>query len=467
MDTNDFAIIKEKEAYRLYNNTIQPLYAIIKIIDCEGNEQDVVNYNINGNDNVLFTPEKDGDYVITGTPVNSPTRVIYLSHYYLLQTTFIKSVEALLCNCTTQKNCKTLQESSCIDAQNTVINALFTLGFQKTLNPSKDNTNALFEAYMLYFYRHHCSLMPLFCTKEVDIKLKNYSTYNNAIVKKMIAIMYLVLYFYEKEISNPQLEYIEYINTKFNTLTINDCILKTGIDITIVDNIFSEVYYKDYESPVICDLFTFISLTPYFELDFNFKLNEVINGVYHTIRLKNNTSKVQSFFNHLMYKDNDFKITAIAITDCNVKEVQPGEEFDVNLVFSGKKTILSFISPSYVLDGSVIGKYNITFADSVGTINTPPVITDFVKTSGNRTPITFTPADFDAHFTDADGHILGAIALTGNVNGFTFNDVPYQSNLKITRDNINKLVYTPINSDTAYSVAIEWIAFDELGLQNQ
>ena len=119
-----------------------------------------------------------------------------------------------------------------------------------------------------------------------------------------------------------------------------------------------------------------------------------------------------------------------------------------------------------MLDGTLLGKYSILFKESIDVINTPPVITNINKTINNRNAYSFTIKDFETHFIDADGDTLKSIILVGDTSRYTLNGIPYVAGTTIDRNNIENLVYTPLDTDTEYEVLVYWIGIDSRNAQS-
>ena len=75
--------------------------------------------------------------------------------------------------------------------------------------------------------------------------------------------------------------------------------------------------------------------------------------------------------------------------------------------------------------------------------------------------------DFENNFTDVDGDTLDKIVLIGDTSRFTLDGIPYQSGTIITKANITKLKYTPLDTDTNYDILLQWKAYDNRGLSSE
>ena len=282
-----------------------------------------------------------------------------------------------------------------------------------------------------------------------------------------MSIYYLCLYLYEKEITNKEKEYITYLDNKYNYKVLKACILKAEIDILLVENLFSEIYYDACGAPEpVCDLSCFQPTIAAVDKLYDFAINEQLDGIYDTVILKNTCGTPQYFMNRTIYRDDTFSVRAKSQSSTNPTEVQPGEEILVNIVFKGTKSEYSLLNIPFNYEGTLVNTYKIRFLPPVEDVNTPPIITDIVKLVDNRTTYQFSIADFEAHFTDVDGDTMDKIVLVGDTSRYTLDDLPYASGTPISRININKLKYTPLDTDNYYEVLLSWKAYDDRGAES-
>ena len=462
----EFKVIKEKEQYRLYNNGEFSLFITIVLKGCNQEEVPVLTANIESHANFLFTPEKDGEYIVSYSLLDVEEQII-ISHYPSLISSVVSGLNDLLCNCHSSINCLSKNQVIALKTQNVFNDIMLLFGLTRSIVYCESNYNVLYEALYnsLSFYK--CNLFSLYCEKELDLKIQGNSPYNNEITKKVISIIFLILYFYEKEITNPDIEFIKYLDEKYNIVELKNCILKQEIDILEIEHQFSSVYFNKCLDVPSCDLNAFEAVTSYFEKSFTFNIGETINGIYDTVILKNVSNKQQYFFNFSLYRDNDFAVMLKAVSSINPTIVAPGEQIEVTTSFIGKKSAYLVLPISYMLDGTLLGKYTILFKESIDVVNTPPVITPISKVVDNRTPYTFTIEDFENNFVDADNDTLDKVILIGDTSRFTLNGVPYVAGTIINRDNIENLVYTPLSTDTEYEIVVYWIGIDSRGAQSE
>ena len=461
----NFKIIKEKEQYKLYNNETTSIYISIVLKGCNEETSSILTANIEANSVFIFTPEKDGEYIVIYSLLDVEEQII-ISHYPSFISSVVSGLNDLLCNCHISINCLSKNQVIALKTQNVFNDIMLLFGLTRSIVYCESNYNALYEALYnsLSFYK--CNLFSLYCAKELDLKIQGNSPYNNEITKKVISIIFLILYFYEKEITNPDIEFIKYLDEKYNIVELKNCILKQEIDILEIEHQFSSVYFNKCLDVPSCDLNAFEAVTSYFEKSFTFNIRETINGIYDTVILKNVSNKQQYFFNFSLYRDNDFAVMLKAVSSINPTIVAPGEQIEVTTSFIGKKSAYLVLPISYMLDGVLLGKYSILFKESIDVVNTPPVITNINKTINNRNAYSFTIEDFETHFIDADGDTLKSIILVGDTSRYTLNGIPYVAGTIIDRNNIENLVYTPLDTDTEYEVLVYWIGIDSRNAQS-
>lgn len=472
-------VVKQKEEYVLYNVHTSPLVYSIISKSCNGTSVVDANGNLPVGSSVLFTPTKDGDYIIQYSYVDAQlvehNNEFIISHYPALIKSFVANITKLLgdCGCSDgiadkTSDCTSPEAKRCLESQNIYGESLLVFGFINTLASCKDNYNVLFEAYKDAIDLYKCDIYNEFCAKEINMRIAGHSEYSEKLIKKVIAILYLLLYFYEKEITKEEPQYIDFLNEKYNWKELSKLVRKSDIDILEIEHLFMARYYDGCSEDEVCSFGCFVPLIEGFNKEYTFKLKEELNGVYDMVDLKNTCGTSQLYLNNVLYADESFKVVAKAVTTTNPASVEPGEQLKVNILFIGKKDEYSVINVPFNIDGVNKGKYTIIFRDEVANINNPPVITDIIKDIKERKPYRFSVADFEAHFFDTDGDILDKVVLVGNTSNFTLDNAPYVSGTIITRGNIVKLVYTPSSAiEDDYEIILNWKAYDSRGASSE
>lgn len=472
-----FSIVKELESYKIYNNTLFAGYYNITKTGCTLQEEPIQSGNFTANTPISFTPQGDGDYTVTMTIATSNDALdedgdtqdqTVISHYPYLIKAVINDLKTLLCDdcgCgDIEAGCTDGKAKACLKSQLLLGNITFLMGVFKTINCDNTDISILHKATSYAIQTYKCELLQLFCKDMVDLRIRGDYEYDGVLLKKILSIYYLMIYFYEKEMTNTEKVYIEFLNKKYDFKTIKSCILKSEIDVSLVENLFTEIYYDACSMPdIVCDLPCFKFIGEATDKLYEFETKEVLNGIYDTVTMKNTCGNSQLFMNRVIYLDSTFKMMIKAQSSTNPTEVAPDEEFLVNIIFQGTKPVYTVLNIPLSYEGSVSNTYKIVFRDTVEETNTPPVIMDIIKDVENKTAYTFTIADFENYFIDVDGDILGKIVLVGDTRGYTLSGLPYISGTIITRDNIHKLTYTPDDTNNFYEVVINWQAFDSRG----
>lgn len=454
-------MVKERESYVFTNLLSVPITYNINRKSC-GLDVSNGTGNIDNNGKYIFTPEREGEFIVSFSDGDKKQTIIF-THYPTIIKSIIKNVSFALCHNEDDCGCGCDKEGKeCLTYQSVFAETQLLLGLFKGIpNCSGKDVIREFLYHSLDAYR--CDLISLFCDKELELKLKGQAEFSSKLTKKLIAINFLALYFYELWITNPLPEYVKFVNDKYKFNTLKNCLLASGIDVFILQTIFDQITAPCDDEPIVCPIGCFKNITTPDTLVYNFNVGEVLNGIYHTVTLMNSCAESVIFMNRVIYKDDTFKVQVKSTSNSSFIDILPGGTVDVDIYFIGTKNIPSVINLPFKFDNILINTYQINF-NSQETPNRPPIITDIIKELANRTPYTFTVLDFESHFTDLDGDILDRIVIVGDVSRFTLNGVPYQSGTEINRNNITNLVYTPLDTDTVYSVVLDWMAYDSYGL---
>lgn len=466
----NFSVIKQKETYIIHNTTLYPGYFSVVKKGC-ASEVPFVSGNIASNSNATLIPTEDGEYVVN-IIINSVEEQFTISHYPLVIKAVVRDLEKSLCNsdCGCGDNtpdCLSKEGQACLSYQLLFGNIGMLMGIIKTINCDNTDVNILAKVANRAINVNKCDLLALFCEARIEVNITGSIKYKPLMFQKIVSIYYLCLYLYEKEITNKEKEYITYLDNKYNYRVLKACILKAEIDILLVENLFTEVYYDACGTPdTSCDLSCFQPTIASVDKLHDFLINQQLDGIYDTVILKNTCGTPQLFMNRTIYKDETFSLKAVAQSSVNPAEIQPGEELLVNIVFKGTKPSYSVLTIPFNYEGALVNTYKVRFLPPVEVSNTAPVITDIVKSINNRTPYQFTATDFEAHFTDVDGDYMDKIVLVGDTTRYTLDNLPYASGTPISRSNISGLKYTPLDTDNYYEVVVNWKAYDDKGLES-
>lgn len=464
---NNINIIKQKETYLVVNKVASIGYYTITKKGCNTDNELVVQGNIEGNASFLFIPTTDGDYTVTLTIVSEAgeeeVSTVLITHYPTLIKSVVAGIEVLLCgdNCGCEPTACT---NKGLEYQNLFGELMLLTNILKSVNTCNNNTHAIQMAISDGVIAYKCELYLFFCRTQLESKITGKTTFNKKMVDKIIGIIYLMLYYYEKEITSTQKEYQDFLNKKYEFLTIKQCVLRAEVDVLLVEQIFTETFYAGCtDGPIICTTDCFQPVTAAETFLFEYDINTQLNTIIGTVVLKNTCNTPQLFATTVIYKDPIFRLIAKAQTGENPVFVGPGEDIALNIIAIGTKPVHTLLIMPFLYEGTLINTYHVLFKDTVVIPNSPPVITNIFKELSSRDPYTFTVNDFESHFTDIDGDAMDKVVLVGDTSRYTLNNIPYTSGTIITRSNITNLVYTPIPGDNAYDAVLNWLAYDSKG----
>lgn len=362
--SKNLKIVKTKESYTFYNLSFSIGYYSIYRKTCE----DLVfvsNGDVKIDSSFVFTPTEEGEYEVQ-VIVEDTTDTITISHYPTLLKSIVKNIEKALCNCNDDfgnNDCLTKKERQCLLYQDLYTELGLATGIIKPLTNNVSNYNVITEyiSYAVDFYK--CDLFKHFCTKEVHLKIQGSSNYSDVLQKKIICINYLALYFYEKYITDDLKEYQDFVDNKYNYKTIKSCILKAGLDVRELEDLFSSLTYDLFYEPseLVCNFNAFINIDPVTTKEFTFSTDEYLNGVYDSFKIKNVSDITESFLNKILYKDSTFMVTMKVRKKEEVVSILPGESVDVDIVFKGRKPLSTNLSLTAKYNNSVFNNYKITF----------------------------------------------------------------------------------------------------------
>lgn len=454
-------MVKEKETYNFLNLLSSPGTYVITKKGCTPFNLSAITGNITANGTFIFNPERDGEYTITFS-VGDKKQTIVLTHYPTIIKSIIRGTNNALCDCGCgcDGDCDSVA-NDCLTYQTVFAETQLLMGLLKSIpNCEGKDVVKLFVYLAIDLYK--CDLFSLFCDKELELKLKGQAEFSSRLTKKLVAINYLAIYFYEKWITNPLEDYVKYVDNKYKFRQIKDCLLKAGIDIFALQTIWDQLT-TPCDDPIVCHIGCFSNVVEPELLTYTFLINTQLNGIYHTVTLKNTCTEEMLFIDRAIFSDNDFKVHIRNKSGSNPVSVLPGGTLDVDIKFIGTKPQPTVINLPFKYEGQLINTYEIHFVNP-DTPNRPPVIVDILKELENRDPYTFTVDDFESHFTDPDGDTLDRIVIVGDVSRFTLQGQPYVSGTEINRANITSLVYTPLDTDDLYQIVLSWMAYDSYGL---
>lgn len=455
--------IKEKNEYVFYNLTSSIGYYTITLNTC--NKISQIETGTIGIDPIRFKAVEDGEYTVIFTIGEDKEKVI-LSHYPSIIKAVVRDIKLILCtDCGCNTNpCLTTEANNCIKYQNIFGNLSLLLGIYKTIE--KCNSKEIIRDFISKSTEYYkCDLFSHFCSKELNLKVEGKSSLSGDMFKKIIALQYLGLYFYERLINSPLEENVKYLNNLFCYKTIKPCITKAGVDLTDMETLFSMITYCETDIPEECSVGCLIPINNPTIHTFTYWVGEQVQGIKHITSLRNNCPDEDSYIDRVIYRDNEFKVQALNTQGINPLFLLSGEIANINIVFTGTKSVPTLIKIPFKYKRVLIDTYHIEFKIKEEP-NRPPIISQIIKELENRLPYVFTVQDFEDHFVDPDGDALLKIEIVGDTSRFKLNGVPYISGTAITKNNITSLVYLPLDTDDDYNILLNWRAYDEHGLES-
>ncbi|MFV0254746.1 MAG: hypothetical protein ACK5G7_01240 [Erysipelotrichaceae bacterium] len=219
-----FDFKKKQDTYLITNQEVVPInYEIKKLYDCT-NFLTISDGVILPNETQIFDFSDDGEYQI----VIEETDIVSIKHYLKLQNSIIEGVLNSICDCKCGCECNDDKDEFC---DLLMLRAKIDI-YKKLTNPQGV---AFYNAVTKYT---KCLIeKSIYCNIDKEIILGE-SECNKEIVKQLISLDYLGMYFFEMA-QVCLTEDKEYIRCKFNTKTIFCCIQSLGIDIDDIENLIN------------------------------------------------------------------------------------------------------------------------------------------------------------------------------------------------------------------------------------
>jgi len=220
-----FNFTKKQDKYLVTNEEIVPItFEIKKLYDCV-NFLTISDGTIEPGVTKEFDFTEDGEYRIV---INEGEDTIYIKHYLKLLLSIIDGITDNICDC--KCGCE------CSDEDNSLCNLLMLRAkidvYKRLINPQGV---AFFDAVNEYT---KCLIeKPIYCGVDKEIILGE-AECNEEIIKQLIALDYLAIYFYEFA-QACLTEDKEFIRNKFNTKTIFCCIQSLGIDVGDIEELIN------------------------------------------------------------------------------------------------------------------------------------------------------------------------------------------------------------------------------------
>lgn len=217
-----FNFKKIKDKYYIKNNELVSInFEVMRIFNCH-EYLTIFEGIIESGETKEFDFDIDAEYKIIINEIN----VVNIKHFLKLQESIIQGVIDNLCDCKCGCECGKAEDGLC--------NLLM---LKAKLDVYKMLINPQGVAFFNAVYKHVQCLInkPVYCAVNEEIILGE-SKCNEEIVKQIIALDYLAIYFFEMA-QSCLTEDKEYIKNKFKTKTIFCCIQSLGIDIGDIEEL--------------------------------------------------------------------------------------------------------------------------------------------------------------------------------------------------------------------------------------
>ncbi len=223
-----YTIEKRQDKYFILNEGTSTInFEVKKLYDCV-NFLTIYDGEILVGEEVEITFNGDGEYLVELTDDTTDVINIPIKHYLKLQLSMIDSIYTTICNC--ECECEDCKEDTCEELCDLLITRAKVDTYKRLINPK---AVAFFDAV----YKHTKCLIkkPIYCIiAEED--LLGEAKCNKKLIKQLLALDYLALYFYEYYQVSLSADK-EYIRDKFKTNKIFCCIQKLGINVGDIEQL--------------------------------------------------------------------------------------------------------------------------------------------------------------------------------------------------------------------------------------
>ena len=220
-----FDFKKKQDKYLVTNEEIVPItYEVKKLYDCE-NFLTISDGTIEPGETEEFDFTQDGEYQI----IINDEDTIFIKHYLKLLLSIIDGVVNTICDCKCGCECSDDEAPLCS-----------LLMLRAKIDVYKRLTNPQGVAFFDAVYSHTKCLVekPIYCAVDKEIILGE-TECNQEIVKQLIALDYLAIYF--SEFAQVSLDEDKaFIRDKFQTKTVFCCIQSLGIDVGDIETLINK-----------------------------------------------------------------------------------------------------------------------------------------------------------------------------------------------------------------------------------
>lgn len=409
-----------KDQYFLSNLDSAPLtWTLTKQSDCADYlpfSSGIINPNTN---NIQIDFPTDGDYnlyLVRGNQFDFAN--ISIRNYLRLQKGLIFNLKQALCGdpCNTCKDCLGQGLDDCVSYQ-----GLFgqLLGYQYLIKPYTTDycdSNCLMDSYISQALElNKCTvnyeLYAQLCGESLTGKIEN----SKQLILYIAAIYYLVYYFYER-LTAADLEEQIYVDNKFYWQYVQKCILKQGINIYQIKDLFTSISQVCNTAPTVSSITrNFQDETPeddnktytFIRADFTTGFADLNGDNPKTVKILSNTFRGQLYWDGLLINGDNYTF-----------DISDVERLSYHFIIQETEPIFDKIF-FQISDDNATPKYSNMASIAIAVtayVNQPPSeVGDNSFTISNRTTKVFTMSDFTTGTTppyhDPEGDGVEALRI--------------------------------------------------------
>jgi len=222
-----FTVTQYQDVFTLTNTDVadELTYKLELLNGCYNYKEIIAETTLAISESIVFENLEDGEYRLTIVQ-DSVETIVTLKSYVDLLKSLVNDTQLVLCdcNCSCDNNCSSDCGNNCNNNLTTILKIVSFVALTYPLyNLSLEKVSE--EIKCLLDEDISCLLINEKVTGSSD---------NGNLLKKVIALYYLALYFMEYEIMASDADEQEYVNEKFKFDIISVCISKLGVDISDV-----------------------------------------------------------------------------------------------------------------------------------------------------------------------------------------------------------------------------------------
>lgn len=224
-----FTINKSEDSYIIENTDTNEVNLSISLTQDCTSPSVIETITITGGGSYTFKPKKDGKYTLVFDDSNTQSTVV-IKDYKILRDSLIEDLFEVLCGC----DCGC---SDCSDLGNDDCKLLLSLTTK--MKGYIALTSPMGSAFLEAIQNNTLCLMEqeLQCNIGKE-KMTGLSIFDEVFLKKLLALDYLALYFFEE--LNTSTEDINYLNKVFRKDSLFCCIKSLGINILEIENLIKD-----------------------------------------------------------------------------------------------------------------------------------------------------------------------------------------------------------------------------------